>query len=551
MSTESPDHRFESTAEEILANTWEFYPSVASSLGLHEHDGRLPDISSVALSRREQDLERGIQSLDGIEASSLEGQERLDLKLLTLALRKELFELAELRTHESNPIDMLGHIEFTNYVKRDYAPLEQRVESLTRALDGVPSFLESLRGGLGGRLSEPVLEASMEAYSGLVSHYDTDLSQGVEGLSDGPLRQRFEKARTSARVAVNGFVGHLRELQDHAVEDFAIGERNFLTLLELGEMVDLPVERLLEVGIEDLARNLARFRHVASEIDSRRSPAEVLAEIAADHPTAESILPETTAMLEDIRQFLIDRDIVAVPSEVRCQTAETPAFMRWAFAAMDLPGPFETKGTEAYYYVTPVEEGWTERQKEEWLTSFNYSSLRNISVHEAYPGHYVHYLHTRSAPSKVSKALGAYSFLEGWGHYTEEMMMEEGYGGGDPRLLIGQLDDALLRDCRFLCAIRMHTQGMTVEDATRFFIENAYLAELPARKEALRGTFDPMYMCYTLGKLMILKLREDYRWEMGDAYTSRGFHDKLLSFGTPPIPLVREMMLREPGGDVL
>ena len=551
MTATDANRQFESSVEAILQSTWEFYPSLASGLGLHEYDGRLPDISEPALSRRAAELRERVQELEGIDTSALARQNGFDHRVLTASLRKELFELTELRTYQANPMESMWHIEMSNYVKRDYAPLAHRVKALVSALRSVPSFLDSLRALVEPRLGRPVLEASIEAYEGLHSFYDKDLPQAVAELDDLELGEAFKEARDSASRAVADFVKHLTALQDRAIDDFAIGERNLSTMLRLGEMVELPLERLLKVGTEDLARNLARFRHMSAQVDPARSPQSVMAEVAGDHPAADTLVAETGEMLEGIRQFLIDRDIVSVPSEVRCSSTETPAFMRWAFAAMDLPGPFETKATEAYYYVTPVEPHWTDEQKEEWLTSFNYASLRNISVHEAYPGHYVHYLHTRDAPSKVSQVFGAYSFWEGWGHYTEEMMIEEGFSSEDPRLVLGQLSDALLRNCRFVCAVRMHTQGMTVDEATRFFMESAYMEELPARKEAMRGTFDPLYMNYTLGKLMIMKLREDFRREKGAAFSLREFHDSFLSFGAPPIPLVREMMLGEPGEGVL
>ncbi len=272
-----------------------------------------------------------------------------------------------------------------------------------------------------------------------------------------------------------------------------------------------------------------------------------MSEIARDHPEAGELISETSGMLEDIRRFVVDHDVVSVPSEVRCATTETPSFMRWAFAALDTPGPYESRATDSYYYVTPVEEHWSADQKEEWLSSFNYPALATISVHEAYPGHYVHHLHDKKALSRISLVFGAYSFVEGWAHYTEEMMVEEGFGAGDSRNRISQSIEALVRDCRYICAIRMHARGMTVDEATRFFMENAYMERLPAGKEAMRGTFDPMYLNYTLGKLMILKLREDYRNELGADFALRDFHDRFLSFGAPPIPLVREALLKNPG----
>ncbi len=543
--------RFNSMVDEILREKWEFYPNLASTSGLHEYDGRLPDISTAALGQRVSQIEQAIEGLGRIEVDELDRQAYFDHKLLLGSLRHELYELTELRVPQTNPIEMQTHVELSNYILRDYAPLAQRVESLTRALTQVPRVISQLRDGLSRHLSKAVIEASVESYEGLITFYERDVPEAVAALGDESLRQELGTAISGASKAIDGFVGYLRSLESEATDDFAIGAERFAAMLKHGEMVELPLERILEVGLEDMARNLARIRQLAREIDSSKSPQQLMADVADRHPNADSLVAETRATLEKIRQYLIDHSIVTVPSEIRCATAETPSFMRWATAALDVPGPLEMNATEAYYYVTPVEDSWTDVQKEEWLRNLNYAVLEIASIHEAYPGHYVHYLHTRSAPSMVSRVFGAYSFWEGWAHYAEEMMMEEGYAEGNPQLVMGQLSDALLRDCRLVCSIRMHTQGMTVDEATRFFMENAFLEELPARKESMRGTFDPMYLNYTLGKLMILKLREDYRHEQGNSYSLKGFHDTFLSFGAPPIPLVREMMLRNPGAHVL
>ena len=548
--TNSANRLFEATAERVLGQTWEHYPTTASRLGLHEYDGRMPSISMAAMARRISELRHGLASLENIDTTALNIRSYFDHKILSAALQKELLELTELRWHENNPMEMLWHIDMSGYVQRDYAPLEQRVEVLTLAMQAVPRYLTELRGVMSGRLASPVLEASIEAYEGIAAFYEDDLVDATKDLVEGESRSRFEKVRATAATAVREFVGHLQALRPYADASFAIGKDRFAALLNHGEAVNVSLERLLNIGEVDLRRNLERLNQVAAIIDDDRSTAEVMAAITADHPTAYALIDETREMLEDIRQFLIDNEIVSVPSEVRCLTVPTPSFMRWAFAALDFPGPFEEKATEAYYYVTPVEEHWSDAEKEEWLTSFNYATLRAVSVHEAYPGHYVHYLHTRSADSMMSRVFGAYSFWEGWAHYAEQMMVEEGYLA-EPEIEVGQLMEALLRNCRFICAIRMHTQGMTVDEASRFFMENAFLEALPARKEAVRGTFDPMYLNYTLGKLMILKLREDYRRMKGDAYSLKEFHDEFLSFGAPPIPLVREMMLGQASGDIL
>ncbi|MDA0770372.1 MAG: DUF885 domain-containing protein [Chloroflexi bacterium] len=554
MTANEANRLFQAAMSDILEKTWQHYPDLASGLGLHQYDGKLPDISRASLADRTRELQMGIASLENIDNSALSYQNYYDHQILLSALRKELLELTELKWQETNPMGMIWHIGLSHYVQRDYAPLNERVTALISALRAVPKYLSQLRELMARPPGKAVIEASIEAYNGVKSFYQTDLVDAVAKMDDPEdkeIKARFTSAKDGAVNAVADFVDFLKSAQEKAPDKFAIGSEGFSKLLKHGEMVDLPLERLLEIGIADLEGNLARFRELASQVDPGKSPAEVMAGIAGNHPAADELISYTRDMLEDIRQYLLDNDIVSVPSDIRCITTETPSFMRWAFAALDSPGPYEEKATQTYYYVTPVENDWTDEQKEQWLTSFNYATLRAVSVHEAYPGHYVQYLHTKKAASKIGTVFGSYSFSEGWAHYTEQMMIEEGYGADDPRNALGQLMEALLRDCRYICAIRMHTQGMTLDEATTFFIDNAFMEELPARKEASRGTFDPMYLNYTLGKLMILKLREDFRNEKGDKFSLKEFHDTFLSFGAPPIPLVREMMLRDAGDGAL
>lgn len=551
MTTNTANRLFETAAKEILESNHEFYPNFASYLGLHEYDGRLPDISKAALGNRARELEKQAEQLENIDVTALSRQNYFDHAIMLSALRKELFDLTNLKLYENNPVELVWHIDMSNYIRRDYAPFQQRVEALVNALQAVPGVVENMKRNLNPKLGESIIEASIEAYQGMVAFYDKDIVEAVSEIKGQEIAQKFDAARQAASSSVTAFVDHMKSIQAGASSNFAIGADRFSRLLKNGEMVEMSLERLLEAGQADLANNLAKFQRLSQEFDSSKTPAKVMESIAKDHPEADNLIPETRGMLEDIRQYLIDNNIVTVPSEIRCQTIETPTFMRWAFAALDFPGPLEEKANETFYYVTPVEDEWSDEEKEQWLTSFNYPTLRSVSIHEAYPGHYVHYLHTRNSQSKISLIYGAYSFWEGWAHYTEQMMIEEGYGSDDPRNALGQLMEALLRDCRYICAIRMHTQGMTVKEATTFFMENAFMEELPAKREAMRGTFDPMYLNYTLGKLMILKLREDYKKEQGNAYSIKKFHDTFLSFGAPPIPLVREMMLRNPGQDVL
>ena len=539
----SADQEFDDIAGRVLNATWNFYPDRASKEGLHEYDGGMTDISPTSIAGRVREMETFIVQLHGLDEALISDNRKFDRRILMSALREEKFRLTELETYQRWPMEALEHLDVSNYILRDYAPRGERVEALTIALSKVPGYLEALRTGLDPGVGTPVIEASIEAYEGMRSFYEIDLSMHVSGLVEGTAFSRFDEARAAACRALESFVDHLRTMLETSPRDFAIGATNFRWMLEHGEMVDLSIDRLERIGEQDLHRNLIHLRKLAADISPEGDVLSLLQETKKNHPAASMLTAETRGTLDDIRQFVLENDLVTIPSNVPCLVKETPAFMRWAFAAMDLPGTFETAADEGYYYVTPVDASWTEAQKDEWLTSFNYPLLKNVSMHEAYPGHYVHHLHSKNASSKLSLVFGAYSFWEGWAHYTEEMMIEQGFGGSDPRVQAMQLMEALLRNCRFLCAIRMHTQDMTLEDAKDFFMEHAYLEPLPAEREAVRGTFDPMYLNYTMGKLQFMKLREDYRAQIGESFSLKDFHDKVLSFGAPPIPLVREAML--------
>jgi len=323
-------------------------------------------------------------------------------------------------------------------------------------------------------------------------------------------------------------------------------------MLRGGEMIGLSPEELLAIGRRELRRVQAEFAATARRIDPDQPARQVYADIQKDHPAADRLIPEAAASLESIRQLLVDKRILTIPSEVRAKVMESPQFMRaTSFGSMDTPGPFETRATEAFYYITPVEPHWSDKQKEEWLTAFNYYTTDVMSIHEAYPGHYLQYLCLNASPaSKLAKMFPSYAFSEGWAHYSEEMMLQEGFGQSDPKRAdkyrLAQLGEALLRLCRMCASLQMHCQGMTVDGATKFFQDNAYYEEKPARAEATRGAYDPGYLYYTVGKLEILKLREDWRRQEGSAYSLQRFHDELLAGGAPPLRLVRQRLLKDP-----
>ena len=443
----------------------------------------------------------------------------------------------------------VGYLNVGSYIRRNYAPLADRVRSASQALFQVPDLMKTFGSALGDQIGVPVLEMSIESYAGMARFYRNDLAQAVAGFEDSGILAEFDGARLAAAAAVDRFVEDLEARRQGAPPHFAIGPGLYSSMMVQGEGVSISLPELEAVGQDNLENNLARLAEVAGQIAPGRVIQGIVEDISRNHPSAGALIPDTREMLEGLRQALIDLDLLSVPSEDRCQVTETPTYMRYAFAAMDSAGALEESATESFYYVTPVEPDWTPVQQEEWLSNFNYDTLQIISIHEVYPGHFTHHLHNkygRSLPL-VNRVATSYAFTEGWAHYVEEMVLAQGYGQGLPNLQLTQLLEALVRNCRYLCSIWMHTQDMTVDQATNFFVENAFMGEYPARREALRGTFDPGYLNYTLGKLMIMKLAADLRQEKGAAFSLKQFHDDLLSYGAPALPLLRDAMLEKPG----
>ena len=550
MTNSTSDAAFDALAQRILDERWQAYPNAASGSGLHEYDGRLPALSPSVIEARVAQLRSASDDLRALDGALLSEQRRLDRELLMAGLANELFELTEWQAYRHDPMSLMYPIEISNYMDRSYAPAAERAASMAEALRQAPDYLDALVSLLEPPFAQPVLRQSIESYEGIARFYREDAVAFIREHS-GSTAGAFAEVVESAAAAIDAVVSFLRSHESTAIEDFAIGAERYAAMLRHGEMVNVPLDEIEAAGERELRRALDIAGAAAGELVNSGTVADAMALIAKDHPTASGLLDDTRAMLEEIRAYVVEHQVAGVASEVRASVRETPAFMRWAFAAMDSPGPFEKTATEAFYYVTPVEAHWTEEQAEQWLSNFNYATLKIISIHEVYPGHYVHFLRNGDAPSDVSKVFGAYSFWEGWAHYCEEMFLEAGYGAGDAKLRLAMAQEALVRVSRLLCSLRMHTKGMLLADAARFFQENAFMEQLPASQEALRGTFDPGYLNYTLGKMMIYKLRADWQAEQGAAYNLGAFHDEVLSHGAPPIPLLRTMMLRNDDGRVL
>jgi uncharacterized protein (DUF885 family) len=539
---------FRQLAKGILRSTWDFHPTYAASSGLHAHDGRLPDYSTKAAARRLEQIDRQLRSLDRFASRKLSPRERVELGVLKGMLLSDRFDLADQRQHRTLPAYALFRLSIVNYLMRNYAPLDRRLRAVAALQEQLPRYLTQIRATLERRLADTCYEMGDMAARGIADAFERELPP-VAAKASARVRSLLERTNSVAVLEMRAFHADLESrYKPHVKRAFALGRAKYDRMTYAEHLARIPTDRLLQVGHADLEANRAAFHETATRIDASKTPMEVLDDISRDHPKAETLIDDTKAMLEEIRQFVIDHDVVRVPSEERAQVIETPRFYRFATAAMNPPGSFERVAKEAYYYVTPVEEDWPPEKQEEWLRHLNYTSLRNISVHECYPGHYVHLLHRKRVKSTVLRSYFSYAFTEGWAHYCEEMLVDEGFG--DLRLRLAQLQDALLRDCRYVSSIMMHTRGWSWEDATKFFMENAYLDRLPAEREAKRGTWDPGYLNYTLGKLMIKRLRADYLREKPGA-TLREFHDALLALGAPPLGLAREGLLGARAGPPL
>ena len=560
FAAQAEDAEYESVAEEYIKTYLAAHPLQGTALGLHEYDGKITDYSRLALDAELSRLRRFDDRLAKFDPTKLSARQSIDLRILQAAVKRDLFEMQEMSIFERNPMVYARAADVNVYIKRNFAPLEDRVRSLVAIESQIPNILIAARTNLNEKLPKPFVELAIQIARGSADFLKKDLVAAVGSVKDEQLRAAFQEANRKAANALNDYAAWLeREKLPKASLDFALGEEKFGRFLTQTELVDLPPQKILEIGLAQLKAEQDAFAEAAKKIDPNKSPIEVFKQIQSEHPTPDKLIPDVAKDLDKIRKYVLSHHLVNIPSDVRAKVKETPQYLRaTSFASMDTPGPFEKRATEAYYYVTPTEHDWPEKQKQEWLTAFNYYTSDVVSIHEAYPGHYVQFLHLNASPaSKVEKIFGSYAFIEGWAHYCEKMILDEGFGSptSSPpseedvkraaKYRMAQADEALLRLCRLCVSIKMHTQNMSLDEATKFCQDNCYYEEKPARQEAMRGTFDPGYLNYTLGKLQILKLRDDYKTQEGDDFSLQKFHNELLSHGMPPIRLLREIMLKE------
>ena len=543
---------FHELVDEYFEDYFKANPSQATSVGWHQYDRQLEDFSLAAHQRNRQRLLAYLREFRASNQRTLSPTDRDDLEIMIASIQSNLLEEDRVQMWRKNPDNYSGAVtgSIFSIVKRDFAPAAERLRSVIARENQIGRALSQARQVL---LNPPKIytDIAIEQLPGNIDFFKTTVPEAFKDVTDPVLLGEFKHSNQAAIAALKDYQSWLqKDLLPRSHGTFAIGVENYRLKLQYDEMVDVPLARLLNIGYEQLQKDQRAFIETARRIDPNRSPEAVLKELQQDHASAADLIPAAQKQLDGIRQFLIDHKIITVPGGAQAKVVETPPFQRaTTFASMDTPGPYEAKATEAFYNITLPDPSWPKEKQEEYLQGYNYPLLSNVSVHEVWPGHYTQFLWVKnnSELSKVRKLTAAGSNAEGWAHYSEEMVLDEGFMNNDPRYRLAQLVDALLRDCRYIVGIRMHTQGMTMAQAREFFVKEGRQQPVVGEMETKRGTGDPTYLMYTLGKLEILKLRADYQRKMGSSFSLQDFHDRFIKAGSPPVKIVRRELMGRDG----
>jgi uncharacterized protein (DUF885 family) len=550
-----------SSAWEALAGQYfeeiffKFSPTLGTSAGLHQYDTRLEDFSRASLERKIAALHAFEGRVETFDPKGLSETERADREMVLSAIRSSLLTVETIRPWEKNPDIYSSGIATSIFtiMSRKFAPSAERLQSAIARERQMPAVFTAAR----ENLKDPpriYTEIALEQLPGIIMFFQNDVPSAFSDVTDAKLKAEFKASNADVIASLESYEKWLKsDLLPRSNGDFRIGAATFSKKLLYDEMVDTPLDRLLEIGTADLHKNQAEFQRIAKELDPDKSAREVLSELQSDHPAPDHLLQSFRDTFDGLIKFIGDNHIITIPSDVRPIVEETPPFARaTTFASMDTPGPFEKVAKEAYFNVTLPGPNDTREEIEGRMAGFNVGTIVSTAVHEAYPGHYVQFLWVPQAPSKVRKLLGANTNAEGWAHYCEQMMLDAGYGqpgtgAKDERqaklIRLGQLQDALLRDARFVVGIQMHRGNMSFDEAIDFFVKEGYQSREVGRVETKRGTADPTYLYYTLGKLEIMKLREDLKRKQGAAFSLENFHNDFMRQGFPPIKIVRQALM--------
>ncbi|HEX5283959.1 MAG TPA: DUF885 domain-containing protein [Bryocella sp.] len=560
-SADGAGQTFHTLSEQYFEQVYfKYAPTAGTSAGLHQYDTQLEDYSAAGIQKEIAALHEWERKIAAVDGSALDAEPAADRDILLNSIRGQLLQLEMIRGWEKNPDNYSTGV--TNAIftimERPYAPVSVRLHAVVEREKLIPQvFLEARK-----NLKNPphiYTEIALEQIDDDVSFFQNDVPQAFAAATDAQTKAEFAKTNAAVIEAMKSYAAWMKsDLLPRSNGDFRWGADNFRKALADNEMVDIPLDKLLQIGYDDLRKNQAEFARVAREIDPTKTAQQELAELAAIHPAPADLLKAFQARFDSEISFIRSHNIITIPSNVQPTLEETPPFMRATTqASMDPPGPFETHSTKAYFNVTLPEANWPAQKTSEYMAAFNIGTIVSTSVHEAYPGHYVQFLWTPQFPSKIRKIIGANTNIEGWAHYCEQMMLDEGYnapavGAKDEHeaklIRLGQLQDALLRDARFIVAIRMHTGvggELTIPEAEDFFVKEGYQSRPIAEVETKRGTADALYLYYTLGKLEILKLRADVEKRQGAAFSLQRFHDDFMRQGFAPIKVIRKTMLHD------
>jgi uncharacterized protein (DUF885 family) len=521
----------------FIERSFELDPTFGAGQGRHEFDGRLPDWSEQGIAAAIEFYSTTIEEAQTMRG--LDEQQQFQRDYLVAVARGNLFWLQTADQPHTNPAFYMDALSPSMYVTRPYAPLDQRLRAYIQYLQAVPNAAQQIRANLRTPMPVTFINYGRSAFGGLAEYYQGDGKAAFASVSDADLQRQLSEASNAAAVAMTGLSNWLETLRPTATNDFALGAERFAQMLRDTEMVDLPLEEVERIGREDLARNQAALREACARFAPGASNLDCVTRANAQKPQGGAV-PGARAQLAGIRQFIVDNNLVSIPGTEEAQVEEAPPFARQNFAYIDIPGPYETN-LPSVYYIAPPDPTWPPAVQADFVPGE--TELLFVSVHEVWPGHFLNFLHANRSENQFGRIFVGYAYAEGWAHYTEEMMWDAGLGNGDARTHIGQLSNALRRDCRFLSAILMHTGRMTVDQSREMFVNECYQDEGNARQQAARGTYDPAYLNYTMGKLLIRRLREDWIASRGGRQAWREFHDAFLSYGGPPIPLVRQQMM--------
>lgn len=539
QQTQTASGEWNQYVQQFIEDWFKNHPDAGVGAGRHEFDGQLPDWSAEGIRKEIDRLKRERERARGFRDNSLDERQRFERDYLISVIDGELFWLETAEWPFKNPAYYAGSIGPSVYVTREYAPLDVRLRAYTKYAQAIPKATEQIRANIRTPLPRTYIRIARISFGGLANYFKKDVPAVFASVKDEKLQQEFRTANQAAAKAMKDLDAWFGSQEVSATDNFALGAEKFREMLNRTEAVDISLEELERIGRADLDRNLAMLREACAKYAPGKSTHECMQKAETKKPP-EGPVKAAARQLAGLKAFIQEKDLVSIPGPEEAQVREAPPYRRWNFAYIEIPGPYE-KNLPSVYYISPPNAAWSKAEQLAYIPGE--ANLLGTSVHEVWPGHFLNFLHANRAPSKFGQIFVGYAFAEGWAHYTEEMMVDAGLGGDNPEIRIGQLSNALLRNARYLSAIGLHTGKMTVEQSEKLFREEGHQDAATAREQATRGTFDPAYLNYNMGKLMVRKLRDDWSVSRGGRQAWKQFHDEFLKYGGPPIPLVRKAML--------